>query len=172
MEINVNPFSKTSIEKAIKALEEYRQSLDEAQGGINEAIAGKIAEIAQENATPVYENDELLTTPIRVEDGAVIAGGDSYWVEFGTGIVGENEPHPSSEWMSELPPPYNVGYDTGKYIIKGDTPHPDTGYPHYWFYDNGQYVTSGIPSQHFLYDAVQEVIEEIPGIVEGVLSGE
>ena len=178
MEINVNPFSKASIERAIKELENYKAKLERMNNPTNEvksALIDRGVEKAQQKAPVVSSEDgSMAFLPIRGTEDGIVAGGDSYFVEFGTGIVGEQSPHPSGDWLAALQnasPPYNQGYNTGKSIIHSNKVNPATGYTDYWFYDHGKHVTSGIPSQHFLYDTAQELRGEMASIVKDVLDG-
>ena len=178
MEINVNPFSKASIAQAIKQLEDYKRELEELNQPTNKvktAIIDKGVDLAQQKAPTVSREDgSMLAMPIHGTEDGVVAGGDAYFVEFGTGIVGEQSPHPSPEWLAALSSastPYNKGYNTGKHIVHGDKPHPETGYPDYWVYDKGQHVTSGIPATPFLYETPQELKENLTEIVKDALIG-
>lgn len=75
----------------------------------------------------------------KLKDGSIklyIRGADIYEQEFGTGTLGERNPHPASKGL----------YNRGKTI----TTDKATGIK-YWVY--GQYARVGSPSGHFQYDA-------------------
>jgi len=77
---------------------------------------------------------------------------DAYYavfVEFGTGIVGEGEPHPAA------PPGWKYDYNE----------HGEAG----WFYKNDRdghvYWTQGMPSRPFMYDTFRELKQIAPDVV-------
>lgn len=100
-----------------------------------------------------HQNHTYYTDIVpRNESGydVVVTGQSVIYDEFGTGIVGLNNPHPRKGNYNNL-----HTYNTGPRIHHfNDNINKD-----YWIYIQGgkYYVTHGIRSGHFMYDAVSEM---------------
>ena len=135
--------SQKSVQNVIKELRSYQNSLEYKCRLLAEKLAEKGVEIAQTyvaslDAIFTYElNSSIHAEHVKDVQGggiyAVVAGTDhALFVEFGTGIVGQQSPYP------------------GKL--------PDGRYG--WFYrdDNGQWwFTEGMPSRPFMYYTANEL---------------
>lgn len=167
IEINVNPYKKSSIEKAITELKAYRLRLKELPQKLLDAYAQRLGEILTEQAPP--EAQGLWTYDTQNTDKGVVGiftfKGEVEFIEFGTGIVGkEHHDGANMDWAEKLPPPY-TGYESGPKINKQT---------HIWWYFDGQRVTftKGQQANPFMYRSVQQLIQESESIARKVLYGQ
>ena len=157
--IKVNPLRQSSIEKAIADLKHYKELLEAFPLNYTNAMMEALSEILAEEAP--NEGVRLLKN-IYVNDlgdkaeGVVIFDGHVEFIEFGTGIIGLNlHDGINDEWLNALPPPYNVYWNTGTYIV-----HNQEGLD-YWRYQdrNGDWkITNGIPANPFMWRSVEKLI--------------
>ena len=169
--IKVNPFRLSSIQQAIAELEAFQKLLKEFPARYTEAMMNAFKEFLAEEAPAegiaLMKSIDIIDYGDHAE-GVVVFDGHVEFIEFGTGIVGLNlHDGINMEWLSELPPPYNIGWNTGTYIIH-------TGNSDFWYYRNesGKWVaTSGIPANPFLYRTVDRLLQERRRIRNEVLSG-
>lgn len=160
--IRVNPLRASSIEKAIRQLEEYRKALEEFPKKYTEAMIEElktiIAEEAPNSAIGMMKSVYVNNLGDKAE-GVIVFDGHVEFIEFGTGIVGLNlHEGINDEWLNALPPPYNIYWNTGTFIVH-DKKSPDD--LDYWKYRNseGKWVTTnGIPANPFLYRSVERLI--------------
>lgn len=169
--ININLFDTKSIQNAVKALRSYENSLEYKCRLLAEKLAEKGVEVAR---VQVSDLDAIFTTELlqsihaeyvgSVKGGgvwAVVAGTDhAAFVEFGTGIIGQQSPYPYP-----LPEGVSWQYASGKTIRQ----LADGRYG--WFYpgnDGNWYFTEGMPSRPFMYltalelqDAVTQTAKEV-----------
>lgn len=154
--------SGRSIKNAIRELEDYKQELVEKCRLLAEKLAEKGVEVAKMKIASydaVYTG-ELLDS-INSEPGAVVKDGASWiiytdcpwakFVEFGTGTVGAQHPHPDtsiSGWK----------YDVNDHGEKG------------WFYfrDGEWHWTKGMPSRPFMYETGMELMQAITEVAREV----
>lgn len=134
------------IEKGIKNWEKFAKSIDDAvDEGLNELYRKTDAHIGIE-ASRYGLNESALhrTKTINLFDNTFeIRYSSPYavYVEFGTGIVGKNNPHPNPLQWSEF-----RGYD-----VNG---HGDAGW-HYLDTDNKLHWTKGMPARPVMYNTRQ-----------------
>ena len=157
--IKVNPLRESTIRKAIADLEHYRKLLIEFPKNYVDAMMMALQEILAEEAP--NEGIRLLQN-IYVNDfgdraeGVVVFDGHVEFIEFGTGIIGLNlNEGINDEWLNALPPPYNIYWNTGTYIV-----HDQEGLD-YWRYqdDEGKWrITNGIPANPFMWRSVEKLI--------------
>lgn len=158
--IELNLFSDKSIQNAIKALRAYENSLTYKCRLLAEKLAEKGVEVAR---VQIADLDAIFTSELiqsihseyvgSVKGGgiwAVVAGTDhAAFVEFGTGIVGQQSPY-----EGKLPEGVTWQYASGKTIRQ----LADGRYG--WFYpdDEGNwYFTEGMPSRPFMYNTAMEL---------------
>lgn len=162
IEINVNPYKASSIQKAIDDLKKYRKILVESPQTLVNAVAERFDEILNEQA-PVH--GMWTHAPEQSDKGYSVVftfDGEVEFIEFGTGIVGkEHHDGANMDWAEKLPPPY-TGYESGHYI---------NPYTHEWRYWNGSrwIVTKGQIANPFIYRSVQQLMEEIPSILKRII---
>nr|DAL10102.1 MAG TPA_asm: tail component protein [Caudoviricetes sp.] len=160
--ISINIMSNKSIQNAVKEVENYAYSLTDK---CNE-FAKKLAQIGVQTAKmKVAQYDAVYTgellSSINYEQGAVIKKGATWivytgcpwakFVEFGTGIVGKENPHP------------DIGIVGWKYDVNN---HGEKG----WFYfrDGEWHWTKGMPSRPFMYETSIELAEKIAEVAKEV----
>lgn len=170
--IKVNPLRLSSIQKAIDELNAYRKLLEEFPKRYTEEMIKALTQFIQEEAP--MEGIALMKSVDVVDygdhaEGVIVFDGHVEFIEFGTGIVGLNAHEGiNDEWLDSLPPPYNVGWNTGTYII-----HTGDGRD-FWRYrteDGGWAFTSGVPANPFLCRSVERLIEAHKRIRNEVLGG-
>ena len=154
--------SEKSFREAAKQIQDYK---DEITGKCQE-LARRLAERGVEiskmkitNFNAVYTG-ELLSS-IKHTPGVVMKYGSSYivytdcpwakFVEFGTGIVGERNPHPDTSI---------AGW---KYDVND---HGESGW--YYYRDGEWHWTKGMPSRPFMYETDIELMMEVSKIAREV----
>ena len=155
--INLN--TRHTMRLSLNSIEEYEEFLKKCKQQlptIVENIVKRVSEVGLENN---YKSTELL--PIQ-NNGEVISGGihtteekDTYR-EFGTGIVGSNNPH-VAEYLAEV----GWKYDVNEHGEKG------------WIYPkkDGTFAwTKGIPASKKFYEAMRRMEEQFPEIAKEELS--
>jgi len=168
-EIPVIDFDLTpsSIDKAIKELELFRRNVERIKSAVMEAVLERGVEILREEIDSLiydtswgseYRSGFLRQSVHSYYDGKTSSGyicvTASYakYVEFGTGIVGSNQPHPQASEMLWV-------YDINE--------HGQAGWV---YYDRGRFRrTAGFRSRPFMYNTMVRLEGEIPYIVREVI---
>lgn len=143
-----------SINAAVKELEKYKANVGKLAEEITHDLTRNGAELARQNASymNIYDSGELMNG-IKAEYtggfGVEYAKGyvhstapHSAFCEFGTGIVGADNPHPEP-----LP---GWRYDENNHGEKG------------WWYmgeDGNWHWTKGMPSRPYMYDTAHKLRE-------------
>lgn len=154
--------SATAIEEAIKEIEEYKKEiLQQKVSQLIQALTDFGLEVAKTQIREmgaVY-TAELLNSTEGVFDpsrnvGFIIAGAPhAIYVEFGTGIVGANSPHPD---------PVGWTYDINNHGDKG------------WFYFNSNdgkwHHTLGMESRPFMYNTAKIIESQYLDIARELFS--
>ena len=154
--------SVREIRKAQDEIRKYQEEIKDKCEELAFKLAQRGVEIAKMNISmegAVYTG-ELLDS-IDMEQGDVLTNGSSYvvytdcewapYVEFGTGIVGSENPHPDTSiagWK----------YDVNE--------HGDKGWVYYK--DGEFYWTKGMPSRPFMYNSGYELSLEVSKIAKEV----
>lgn len=136
-----------SIEKAIQAVNDLKDNLERATTRLIEHLTEQGVDFARIEIImfdkPPYDSGELydsISAGMQNAHEGVVVTGVMYaaFVEYGTGIVGANEPHPNPE-----------GYT---YDVNG---HGWDG----WVYgsDGAFHHTYGMPSRPFMYRALRDL---------------
>ncbi len=149
--------SESEIDKAIKSIHTHEQEIIRKVKLLVTAISDKGAEIAKVQvrslgAVDTGKLEASIDGYFDVERGIGIVKADTpyaVYVEFGTGIVGAESPHPDKG---------SYVYDVNKHGEKG------------WVYHkNGRfYRTKGQPSRPFMYFTARELEQIIPEIARKV----
>ena len=134
-----------------KRVREYRMSLSEKCEEFAYRLAEEGVAIAQRKilSFDAVMTGELLDS-MNLEAGDIVSNGSTYYiytdcewaefVEFGTGIMGSENPHPN-------PGLANWKYDTNSHVEKG-----------WCYFKNGEWHwTKGMPSRPFMYETAQEL---------------
>lgn len=154
--------SVSSIQNAIKEIRQYQSDLNRKCEELAHRLADEGVIIAKMEimSFPAVCTGELLES-ISDKPGAVITNGSQWviytgcpwakYVEFGTGIVGQNNPHPEP------------GLANWKYDINQ---HGEAG----WFYfkDGEWHWTKGMPSRPFMYETRMELATKVAKIARDV----
>lgn len=150
-----------SIQNAIKEIEQYKQEIIQKTQLFAERLAQKGVEMAEYKILDydaVYTG-ELLAS-IKLEKGQVYTNGAEYivytdcpwaqFVEFGTGIVGDENQHPYADV-------FNWKYDVNE--------HGEYGW-WYWNDTEGEWRwTKGMPSRPFMYETAMQ-LQQLQFLVE------
>lgn len=157
--------SASSIDLAIRELQTYQSDIANKCKNLAERLASIGVEIARTNVADfdaIYSG-ELLSS-IKAEYGGNIPDGASwmvvtscpwtFYVEFGSGVVGANSPHP------------DPGIAGWKYDIHG---HGDLGW--YYFKDGEWHWTKGMPSRPFMYQTAMDLRSRIESVAREVFAG-
>lgn len=136
-----------SIEEAIREVKQYKQQLDERVKALIRALVDKGVEIAKAqvrelNAVYTGQLEESITGFFDEETGIGIIRTDcpyAVYVEFGTGVVGQRNPHPE--------PIEGWEYDVNE--------HGDAGWWYFNERDQKWHWTKGMKSRPFMYNTLQ-----------------
>lgn len=141
-----------AIRLSLNSIDEYKKYLEEKQKEILQKTKNVVQEVSKIGLEGNHKSTELL--PVKY-DGSVVSGGikttdpiDTYR-EYGTGIVGSNNPHPDimTGWK----------YDVNEHGEKG------------WIYpkSDGTYGwTKGLPAEKKFYEAMERMEEALPKIAK------
>ncbi len=156
--------SVSEINNAVKELRQYQAEVNRKCQFLAQRLAEHGVFLAQ---LKIAEYDAIYTAEllnsIKYERGAVIQSGASWiiytdcphaaWVEFGTGIVGSQNPHPDTSLV-------NWRYDVNS--------HGEAG----WFYfnsiDGKWHWTKGMQSRPFMFETGQELHKLVSKIAKEV----
>lgn len=155
-----------------KAIEEIRQYQKEVGTNIR-MIVQRLCDFGVEMARVkivslgAIDSGELLAgvdgyySPLLNAGFVRVASDHAAFVEFGTGIVGQNSPHKNGEYLARA----SWGYATGEKIFT--TKDGRVG----WIYpmDNGEFrFTEGMVSRPFLYETALEIQKKFPQMAKEV----
>lgn len=156
---NMNLNTTHTIRLSINSIEEYKKLLTTRKKKLPQIAKNIVKEVSKIGLEDNYKSTEIL--PIEY-DGNVVSGGirtteekDTY-KEFGTGIVGSNNPH-MAEYLAEV----GWKYDVNEHGEKG------------WVYpkEDGTYAwTKGIPAQKKFYKAMRRMEKALPEIAKNEFS--
>lgn len=152
--------TQSSIRDAIRELENYKREINFKLEEFIRRLAEEGVVVAKQQimAFPAVDSGELLNS-IEFEKGDVISDGVTYYVytgcdyakfvEFGTGIVGSENPHPN---------PSGWEYDSRN--------HGESG----WLYpkDGEIHWTKGMPAKPFMYNTTMDLYTKVHKIAKEV----
>lgn len=168
-EIIINLNEDNSIKNAIKDLKRYRKKVETNAKLLVQRLTDEGAEIARVKIVNLG----------AYYSGALLSGVDGYYspslnvgfvrvtsdhvafVEFGTGVVGQNSPHKNGEYLSKAA----WQYASGTKIFT--TKNGKVG----WIYptdDGGFRFTEGMPSRPFMYETALELQSKFKQIAKEV----
>ena len=146
--VNLSAGSFRQLEKEIR---EYRKSLQDKCEEFAYRMAEEGVAIAQMKILgfDAVMTGELLDS-MNLEAGDIVSNGATYYVytdcdwasfvEFGTGVIGSQNPHPET------------GLANWKYDVNN---HGESGW---WYFNDGEWHwTKGMPSRPFMYETGQEL---------------
>lgn len=170
-EIKVNLNKKGGIENAIKELEAYKKRIQEKTSLLVQKLTDYGAEIVRIKIVNMgaYYSGELLSgvsgyySPILNAGFVKVTSDHVAFVEFGTGVVGQNNPHKNGEYLSKAA----WNYASGAKIFT--TQDGRVG----WIYptdDGGFRFTEGMESRPFMYETSLELQRDLQKITQEVFS--
>lgn len=157
-EIYINLNEEGSIKNAIKKTKQYKKRIENKTRLLVQRLTDYGAEIVRVKIVNMgaYYSGELLSGvngyySATLNAGFVQVSSDHVaFVEFGTGVVGQNSPHRNGEYLSKAA----WEYATGAKIFT--TKDGKVG----WIYptdDGGFRFTEGMPSRPFMYETALEI---------------
>lgn len=149
----------SSIEEAIEKVEKYANKIKSLDEDIVKTVVASGTDEAKNMAIAweAYDSGELYNGIIGEVDGKKgkiwSTAPHSMYVELGTGITGDRNPHPEKVAVGWV-------YDVNKHGDKG------------WFYrgDDGKlHWTKGMPARPFMYDTAQILKQALPYLAKDLL---
>lgn len=158
-----------SIDKAIKELNAYKKEIETKAKLLVQRLIDEGAEIARIKIVSMgaVDTSELLAgvdgyfSPLLNAGFVRVSSDHVAFVEFGTGVVGQQSPHRNGEYLSKA----SWGYATGQKIFT--TKDGKVG----WIYptdDGGFRFTEGMQSRPFMYETALALQREFPRIAREV----
>lgn len=169
--IQVNIFDPKSIDKAIKKLNAYKLEVETKARELAQRLTDLGADIVRMKIVEMgaYYSGDLLSGVEGYYSPALNAGfirvtsDHVAFVEFGTGVVGQQNPHTNGEYLSKA----SWGYATGSKIFT--TKDGRVG----WIYptdDGGFRFTEGMESRPFMYETALELERQYMQIAKEVFA--
>lgn len=169
--IKVNLNEADGIKNAINELKRYKRRVEENTRLLVQKLTDEGADIARIKIVNMgaYYSGELFSgvsgyySPSLNAGAVKVASDHVAFVEFGTGIVGQNSPHKNGEYLSKA----SWSYASGTKIFT--TQDGRVG----WIYptdDGGYRFTEGMPSRPFMYETAIELESKFKGLAKEVFS--
>jgi hypothetical protein len=167
IEINLN--DSNSLRNAIVRLERYKKSVQKKAGLLVQKLTDYGAEIARVKIVNMgaYYSGELYSgvggyfSPSLNAGFVRVTSDHVAFVEFGTGIVGQNNPHKNGEYLSKAA----WNYASGAKIFTTQDGRVGWIYPT----DDGEFrFTEGMESRPFMYETALELQREFPRMAKEV----
>ena len=170
-EIKINLNEKGGLQKGIRKINNYKKRLQRKTSLLIQKLTDYGAEIARIKIVNMgaYYSGELLSgvsgyySPTLNAGFVKVASDHVAFVEFGTGVVGQNSQHKNGEYLSLAA----WKYATGTKIFT--TKDGRVG----WIYptdDGGFKFTEGMPSRPFMYETALELEHSFTRIAKEVFS--
>jgi hypothetical protein len=167
--ISVNLNEDNSIKKAIRELRQYKKLVETRTSRLVQRLTDYGADIARIKIVNLgaYYSGELLSgvdgyfSPSLNVGFVRVTSDHVAFVEFGTGVVGQNNPHKNGEYLSMA----SWSYASGSKIFT--TQDGRVG----WIYptdDGGFRFTEGMPSRPFMYETALELQSSFKRIAQEV----
>lgn len=160
-----------SVAKAIKELNAYKKEIEEKTKLLVQRLIDEGATVARVKIQSMgaIDNGDLLAgvdgyfSPLLNAGFVRVSSDHVAFVEFGTGVVGQQSPHRNGEYLSKA----SWGYATGQKIFT--TKDGKVG----WIYptdDGGFRFTEGMESRPFMYETALELQRVFPRMALEVFS--
>ena len=170
-EIYINLNEKGSLGKGIRKLRAYQKRVQKKTSLLVQRLTDYGAEVARIKIVNMgaYYSGELLSgvsgyySPTLNAGFVKVTSDHVAFVEFGTGVVGQNSPHKNGEYLSKAA----WNYASGAKIFT--TQNGRVG----WIYptDDGDFrFTEGMPSRPFMYETALELQRNLNRITREVFS--
>lgn len=161
--------SAESLRKAAAEVRAYKARIEKLAVDLTAELAAQGAQIALVEAGGIRDTGNLLSSIVGESGGnygfVKCKCGYAVYVEFGTGVVGKENPHPDIAILGERSPSYK-GKTYTSYDSQG---HGELG----WFYpdkDGKFHWTKGMPSRPFMYNTAQQLRQIVIPTVRGLIS--
>ncbi len=169
--ITVNLNEKNSVRKAIKELKRYKKDVENKTRLLVQRLTDEGANIARVKIVNMgaYYSGELLSgvngyySPSLNAGFVKVTSDHAAFVEFGTGVVGQNNPHNNGEYLAKA----SWEYASGTKIFT--TQSGKVG----WIYptdDGGFRFTEGMESRPFMYETALELKSKCEQMAKEVFS--
>ena len=166
IEVSLDP---KVITKAIKELNKYKRQVERKTQSLVKRLTDLGADVARVKIVEMgaYYSGELLSgvsgyfSPLLNAGFVQVTSDHVAFVEFGTGVVGQSNPHLNGEYLSKAA----WQYATGPKIFT--TKDGRVG----WLYptdDGGFRFTEGMASRPFMYETALQLQREFPDLVKKV----
>ena len=170
-EITINLNEKGSLGKGLRKLHAYKRRVQNKTSLLVQKLTDYGVEIARIKIVNMgaYYSGELLSgvdgyySPSLNAGFVLVTSDHAAFVEFGTGVVGQNNPHKNGEYLSKAA----WQYATGPKIFT--TQDGRVG----WIYptdDGGFRFTEGMPSRPFMYETALELQSKCEQMAKEVFS--
>ena len=167
--IQVNILDPKSIDKAIKEINKYKKEVENKTVVLAQRLTDLGANLVRVKIVEMgaYATGELLSgvdgyfSPTLNAGFIRVSSDHVAFVEFGTGVVGQQNPHKSGEYLALA----SWGYATGSKIFT--TKDGKVG----WIYptdDGGFRFTEGMKSRPFMYETALELERQYMQIAKEV----
>ncbi len=158
-----------SVAKAITEIREYQKEVESKTRLLVQRLTDHGADIARVKIVSMgaFYSGELLSgvdgyySPTLNAGFVKVTSDHVAFVEFGTGVVGQNSPHKNGEYLARA----SWGYATGSKIFT--TKNGKVG----WIYptdDGGFRFTEGMRARPFMYETALELQNKFPQIAKEV----
>ena len=142
-----------SIDRAIHEIEQRRKEIESKVDQIIDAmlVAGENYAIATVGHVDTGATMSSIHGYRNGKKGVIVAGGAAIWIEFGTGVIRNKQPHPKAN---------ELGMAKWGTYGKGHGADPNG----WWYYDeNGEkHHTRGIESNRFMYQTAEYLKQHFP----------
>ena len=160
-----------SVAAAIEELQQYQKDVENKTRLLVQRLTDYGANIARVKIVSLgaFYSGELLSgvdgyySPILNAGFVKVTSDHAAFVEFGTGVVGQQSPHKNGEYLSKA----SWGYATGQKIFT--TQNGKVG----WIYptdDGGFRFTEGMKSRPFMYETALELQNKFAQMAKEVFS--
>ena len=167
--ISVNLNADNSIKNAVKELKQYKKDVEAKTRLLVQRLTDEGAELVRVKIVNMgaYYSGELLSgvdgyySPSLNAGFVRVTSDHAAFVEFGTGVVGQNNPHKNGEYLSKA----SWSYASGTKIFT--TKDGRVG----WIYptdDGGFRFTEGMKSRPFMYETALELQNNFQRIAKEV----
>lgn len=162
MKIVINPYSESSIEKALSQIKSRKSTFESRVDLLCKELAGLGLNVAKANfASAEYDGNNDVVVSVEKTDAGyrIVARGNAVaFIEFGTGIA--LNPQGNSSYFGERPEGIASIGEYGK--GKGATGKP-------WYYGSGHKSVGNVPAMA-MYKAEQEMLLEVMQLARSILN--
>jgi DNA-binding protein YbaB len=179
MKISLNPLNAASISEALKAIEQYKQNIEQGSEKLLDELATRAQSSAQKSFDDAEYAGESGSTAVSIDvtgekSRKVIAQGDKVlFMEFGTGVV-HNSGHPEAGSLGMIRGEYGKGHGSNPngwtYVgAPGSNAPSDTRLIENAVSRKGEPLvrTKGNDANRCMYNAKKEIEQDFSEIAKG-----